>query len=200
MKHIEDIFKVGKLFTYNKETLDYKKISGWYVILFSISIMTMVGVLSYSIGRIHKLNNLTDYEKELLIIDLNNYDNFSQDKLVEMLKDLNVKYPYIVLAQARIESGVYKSKLFKENHNLFGMKQANVRINTAKGTQYNHAYYDTWRESVYDYAFYQSRYMSAAKNEEEYFYILGQSYAESPDYVIALKNHIQRYNLRSLFN
>jgi len=116
------------------------------------------------------------------------------------LQYLNVKYPYIVLAQARIESGVYKSKIFKENHNLFGMKQANVRINTAKGTQYNHAYYDTWRESVYDYAFYQSRYMSAAKNEEEYFYILGQSYAESPDYVVALKQHIQKNNLRDLFD
>jgi hypothetical protein len=27
-----------------------------------------------------------------------------------------------------------------------------VRINTAVGTQNNHAYYDTWMESIYDYA------------------------------------------------
>lgn len=200
MKDIKKIFKIGKLFTYDKETLEHRKISKWYVLLLFSTIITIIGVFSYSIGRIHKLKNLTDYEKELLVVDLNGRDDFSQDKLVEMLQDLNVKYPYIVLAQARIESGVYKSKIFKENHNLFGMKQANVRINTAKGTQYNHAYYDTWRESVYDYAFYQSRYMSAAKNEEEYFYILGQSYAESPDYVVALKQHIQKNNLRDLFD
>lgn len=200
MKDIKKIFKVGNLFTYDKETLEHKKISRWYVLLLSVSVLTIVSVLTYSIGRIQNLKNLTDYEKELLIIDLNNQDDFSQEKLVEMLEDLNVRYPYIVLAQAQIESGNFKSRIFKENHNLFGMKQATLRVNTAKGTQYNHAYYDSWRESVYDYAFYQSRYMSKAKNEEEYFYILGQSYAEAPEYVNALKSHIQKNNLRDLFD
>lgn len=191
-----------RLFIYDKNTLEYKPIKVnvdlWF--LKGISILIMIAIISYGIGRYVHLYNLSDYEKELLIIDLNNQDDFSQEKLVEMLEDLNVKYPYIVLAQAQIESGNYKSKIFKENHNLFGMRQAILRVNTAKGTQYNHAYYDSWRESVYDYAFYQSRYMSKAKSEEEYFYILGQSYAEAPEYVKALKSQIQRNNLKDLFD
>jgi uncharacterized FlgJ-related protein len=39
-------------------------------------------------------------------------------------------------------------KIFVENNNLFGMKEARVRLNLAKGTQYGHAYYDDWKESV----------------------------------------------------
>jgi hypothetical protein len=45
------------------------------------------------------------------------------------------------------------------------MKQARIRVNTAKGTNLNHAYYDTWMESLYDYAFYQCRYMSNIKQK-----------------------------------
>ena len=192
-------FKIGKFFTYNNETLEHKKISLWYITLFLLSLIVVSGSISYSIGRIQNIKHLTDYEKELIVVDLNMRDEFSEEKLIQMLKDLNVKYPYIVLAQSRIETGRYSSKIFRENHNLFGMKQANRRVNTAKGTQYNHAFYETWRESVYDYAFYQSRYMNKANNEEEYFYILGQSYAEAPNYVQALKSEIVKHNLRDLF-
>jgi hypothetical protein len=154
---------------------------------------------SYLYGRIDQIKNLSDLEKEILIIDINNRNDFNQDKLVIMLKDLNVRFPHIVVAQSRLETGGYKSRIFKENNNLFGMKQATVRVNTASGTQHNHAYYDTWRESVYDYAFYQTRYLSGAKTESEYLYVLGQSYAEDPNYVIKLKNEIEKNNLRSLF-
>ena len=192
-------FKIGKFFTYNNETLEHKKISLWYITLFLLSLIVVSGSISYSIGRIQNIKHLTDYEKELIVVDLNMRDEFSEEKLIQMLKDLNVKYPYIVLAQSRIETGRYSSKIFRENHNLFGMKQANRRVNTAKGTQYNHAFYETWRESVYDYAFYQSRYMNKANNEEEYFYILGQSYAEAPNYVQSLKSEIVKHNLRDLF-
>ena len=192
-------FKLGKFFIYNNDTLEHKKISLWYIILFLLLLITVSSSVSYSVGRVQKIRHLTTYEKELLIVDINTKDDFSEEKLIQMLKDLNVKYPYIVLAQSRIETGRYTSKIFKENHNLFGMKQANRRVNTAKGTQYNHAFYDTWRESVYDYAFYQSRYMNKAKNEEEYFYVLGQSYAEAPHYVQALKSEIVKHKLKDLF-
>jgi hypothetical protein len=192
-------FKIGKFFTYNNETLEHKKISLWYITLFLLSLIVVSGSISYSIGRIQNIKHLTDYEKELIVVDLNMRDEFSEEKLIQMLKDLNVKYPYIVLAQSRIETGRYSSKIFRENHNLFGMKQANRRVNTAKGTQYNHAFYETWRESVYDYAFYQSRYMNKANNEEEYFYILGQSYAEAPNYVQALKSEVVKHKLKDLF-
>ena len=49
------------------------------------------------------------------------------------------------------------------------MKEAYVRVHTARGTQYGHAYYEDWEESVYDYAFYQCRYLGAIRTEDEYF-------------------------------
>lgn len=126
-------------------------------------------------------------------------NEFSEDKLIELLKDLNVKYPHIVLAQAKLETGHFKSKIFNENNNLFGMKEARVRIHTAKGTKNNHAYYDNWVESVYDYAFYQSTYHSDKKNEKQYYKGLDKSYAESKNYSDALKRIIEREKLDEVF-
>jgi len=191
--------KMRKFFTYNNDTLEHKKINLWSVLLFLLLLTSTVSIISYYVGRVQNIKNLTFYEKELIIVDLNKRDKFSEEKLIQMLKDLNVEYPHIVLAQSRIETAIYTSRIFKENHNLFGMKQANRRVNTAKGTQYNHAFYETWRESVYDYAFYQSRYMNKANNEEEYFYILGQSYAEAPNYVQTLKSEVVKHKLKDLF-
>ena len=80
------------------------------------------------------------------------------------------------------------------------MKEARARINTALGTQNNHAYYETWVESVYDYAFYQSRYLSNIKTEADYFLYLSHSYAEDGRYVEVLKKTIKTNNLKEYFN
>ena len=124
---------------------------------------------------------------------------FSEERFIETLKDLNVRFPYIVMAQSMVETGKWKSNIFKENHNLFGMKQARSRINTAVGTQNNHAFYDTWTESVYDYAFYQCRYLGNIKTEAEYFNYLSRSYAEDGNYIDTLKKTIKSNNLKELF-
>lgn len=191
--------KLPQIYYYYKKDLDLKAFPYWKLGIYSTFILSSVFFIAYFYGRIDQIKNLSDLEKEILIVDINSRNDFSQDKLVEMLINLNVRFPHIVLAQARLETGGYRSRIFKENNNLFGMKQATVRVNTASGTQHNHAYYNTWIESVYDYAFYQTRYLSGSKSEEEYFYVLGQSYAEDPNYVSKLKNDIKKNNLRSLF-
>lgn len=191
--------KLPQIYYYYRKDLDLKAIPYWKLVIYGSFILSLVFFIAYFYGRIDQIKNLSDLEKEILIVDINSRNDFSQDKFVDMLSELNVRFPHIVLAQARLETGGYRSRIFKENNNLFGMKQATVRVNTAAGTQHNHAYYNTWIESVYDYAFYQTRYLSGAKSEEEYFYVLGQSYAEDPNYVSKLKNEIKKNNLRSLF-
>jgi hypothetical protein len=74
-----------------------------------------------------------------------------------------------------------------------------LELNTAKGTNLNHAYYDTWMESVYDYAFYQCRYMSSASTEQEYYVALDASYAEASQYSGTLKSIVEKRNLKKLF-
>jgi len=112
---------------------------------------------------------------------------FSQDNLITKIKDMNIKYPHIVLAQSQLETGGFKSNIFKNNHNLFGMKEARSRVKLALGTKSNHAYYNTWVESLYDYAFMYCRYLGKINNEEEYYDYLGRVYAEDSLYVPKLK-------------
>lgn len=190
-----------KLFSYNKNSLEYNKVRVLpYMLLFIILILLsyMYGFLE---GREDKIIKLTPQEKELILINVQDTSlTFSEEKLISLMNELNIKFPHIVLAQAKVESGNYTSKIFRENHNLFGMKEARVRIHTAQGTQFNHAYYNTWRESVYDYAFYQCRYLSNINTEDEYLSYLGQSYAEATNYVSILKTMIKREKLREKFN
>lgn len=118
-------------------------------------------------------------------------DVFTEQKLKQYLIELNVKFPNVVFAQAKLESGNFRSKIFEENNNLFGMKQPSVRTTTATGEQYNHATYNSWRESVLDYALYSCKYTSNIQTEDEYIAYLGSRYAEDSNYVNKLKNIVK---------
>ena len=112
---------------------------------------------------------------------------------------MNFQFPYIVLAQSILETDSFRSNIFKENNNLFGMKKAVIRVNIAKGVQYDHAYYGSWMDSLIDYALYYSTYLSQLKTEEDFFDYLSQSYAEDKEYVKKLKAIILRNHLREKF-
>lgn len=183
-------------YKYNKHELKFERDTKSFIIIGLASFIACF--ISYVIGINRGLSNPTSFEKELVVLDTQE-SPFSQDELVVMLKDLNVRYPHIVLAQAILETGHYSSTIFKTNHNLFGMKEARQRVKTALGTQLGHAYYDNWKESVYDYAFYQCRYMGRIDSETEYYQALDASYAEAGQYSLKLKQIIERENLKDLF-
>jgi len=191
---MKNIFKI------NPDTLELQSFS---VFKKTIVIVTIISIIlgstslyvGYNLGR-NTLISLTDEEKLIIIQE---HNKFNEDKLIDKLKELNVNFPYIALAQAKLETGNYTSKIFRESNNLFGMKEAKSRITTAKGTQFNHAYYESWTESVYDFAFHQCRYLPNIKTEEQYFQYLGQNYAEDPNYINRLKNIINEENIKSKF-
>jgi len=189
-----------KLFYYHKKDLTYKSVKVLHFVLASVIVSILTYMYGYLEGREDQIIHLTPHEKEIILLNVSDTTGeFSPDKMVYLMKELNIKYPHIVYAQSLIETGHFDSKIFKENNNLFGMKQARTRVTTAQGTQYNHAYYDNWRESVYDYAFYQCRYLSGLNNEEEYLAYLGRSYAEDPNYVSKIRGLVKRENLKELF-
>lgn len=130
--------------------------------------------------------------------DVSSY-KFTENNLISYMKEINLPYPYIILAQCKLETGNYKSKIFRKNNNLTGMKEAKVRINLAKGTRYNHAYYNHWTESIIDYALWYSTYASDCKNEEDFYNLLQRVYAKSPKYVSNLQYIIKNENLKSKF-
>jgi flagellum-specific peptidoglycan hydrolase FlgJ len=188
------------LYTYDERKLNFYLLSTRKIIIFLLIIASLISFTSLIIGKYlgkkESYSQITEMERMVLIKDA---DPFSRDKFVEMLKELNVKYPHIVMAQSMIETGQWKSKIFVENNNLFGMKEAKMRITTAGGTQYNHAFYNHWRESIYDYAFYQCRYLGHVNSEGEYFQYLAANYAESPNYLNAIKDVIEKEDLKALF-
>ena len=186
------------LYKYDKNDLKFVKTKLAHKI--ALGSVIVVSIISFSIGRVLRIQALDKYEKEFLILNLQSEKNkFTKEKFADELKRLNVKFPYIVMAQSIIETGHWTSNVFKENHNLFGMKQANVRINTANGTQNGHAYYDDWYQSVYDYAFYQCRYLGGIDTEDEYYTYLGSSYAEAGNYVQVVKSTVEKEKLKELF-
>lgn len=186
------------LYKYDKNDLKFVKTKLAHKI--ALGTVIVVSIISFSVGRVLRIQALDQYEKELLVVNLQAEKNkFTKEKFADELKRLNVKFPYIVMAQSIIETGHWTSNVFKENHNLFGMKQANVRINTANGTQNGHAYYDDWYQSVYDYAFYQCRYLGGIDTEEEYYAYLGSSYAEAGNYVHVVRSTVEKERLKELF-
>ena len=69
----------------------------------------------------------------------------------------------------------------------------------ARGTQYGHAYYNNWEESILDYAFWYSTYASKCKSEEEFYQLLDKVYAENELYSKKLKNIIEEEQLKDKF-
>ena len=183
------------LYRFDRKKLEFIKIKWQAFGLFSFLLFVIASLaMGYTIKK--KVNK--DTEAEVMVI-LAKQNEFNVEKFTKKIKELNFNFPYIVYAQAILETDNFKSKLFIENHNLFSMKEAVKRINTAKGTQYQHAYYDNWVESIYDYAMYSSTYLSELKTESDYFDYLGQHYAEDREYVNKLKRIIETENLKEKF-
>ena len=117
---------------------------------------------------------------------------FSSQLLHDYIEELNIRFPDIVYAQSKLETGDFNSTIFKENHNLFGMKCARSRPYTHKGSNRGHAMYDNWKESVIDYALYQGSYLRDLRTEAQYYEYIGNHYAEDPNYVAKVKKIVNK--------
>jgi len=182
------------MYRYNKNKLDYERITKTKLFKITSVVVILSMIVGFSMAPRASVNNLSQEEK-LIILRENN--QFNEAKLIHKIKELNFKFPHIVLAQAYQESGHFKSNIFKYNNNLFGMKEAKQRSTIASGTLNNHAYYNTWSDSVIDYALFYSTYLYSIKTEEEYYEYLKQNYAEDPNYVQRLKEIIKTNKLKT---
>jgi hypothetical protein len=184
-----------KLYTYNKNQLKYNQVD--YVLTFlKIALIFFTIFLFLGLSQPTPTEYITNTENILIVEDLN---EFSEEYLIEEINRLNFKFPHIVLAQSILETGHYGSKIFKENHNLFGMKEARVRLNLAKGTQFGHAYYNNWKESLTDYAFWYSTYAYKCKTEKQLYKLLDKQYVEATAYVSMLQEIVLVNNLKEKF-
>lgn len=98
----------------------------------------------------------------------------------------------VIYAQAVHETGDFKSKIFRENNNLFGMRQAKVRKNYATGTKSGHATFKTHNDSIRDYFERQKNFRISAVNDEEFILsTVNSNYAEDKNYLSKWTNLIK---------
>jgi len=187
-----------KMYKFDKHTLEFIKLK-WMDHITKIGIvgsLLIIGIF-FMVAMLPGLEK-TRKEHEVKVI-IAKQNEFSEEKLITLIKNLNFPFPHVVLAQSMIETGYYTSPIFKENNNLFGMKEAVVRITTCTGTNNGHAVYKNWMDSVYDRAFYSATYLSSINTEDEYYSYLAQYYAQDKEYVSKLKRIIQERELKSKF-
>ena len=102
----------------------------------------------------------------------------TDQQVYDELKKYNVKYPQIVLAQAKLETGNYTSTLCKKHGNLFGLKR--------KG---GYAKFNNWQESVKAYRdWVQYKY----KGGDYYVFLKKIGYASDPKYIIKVKEMVKK--------
>ena len=110
--------------------------------------------------------------------------------LYEQINQKNIKFPDIVFAQAVLESGHFKSPLFINQNNLFGMRAPKKRETTAinKGKK-EYALYNDWDSSIEDYLLWQEFTLKNKGNltRSQYFALLSRVYASDKRYVTSLK-------------
>lgn len=129
-----------------------------------------------------------DFTSSITLSETCEPPKFTKEALKCYIIQKGILHPEIVYAQAVLETGNFKSCIFRENNNLFGMKLAKVRPTTAIGYNYGHAAYNNWQESVDDYLLWQQMWQQTPiHTESHYFELLDRLYAEDPRYVEVVK-------------
>ena len=99
--------------------------------------------------------------------------------LMAVLRQYDVKFPQIVVAQALLETGYFTSRVCLENNNLFGLRRP------SNGSYYT---FNSWEESVKAY----KDYVQYKYREGSYYDFLNKiGYAEDQAYLIKVKRIVE---------
>jgi len=185
-----------KIYKFDETILDFKQINILRILLVS-GIVASILILLCSFMYTQQIEKVyVRAEKEIV---LKTSESFSKEKLIEDIKEMPFVYKDVVYAQCIIETGNFKSPVFKENFNLLGMRQPTQRASFSKGSNLGHAVFKNYRQCLYDRLIYDARYTSGL-SRTEYLKYLGQVYAEAPGYAQKIEQVIKQNNIKKLFN
>ena len=102
--------------------------------------------------------------------------NLSDTGIARELVKYECVLPAVAIAQARIETGNYTSKVCLANKNLFGIKFHKCEY--VLGTNLNHASYKSYRDNIKCYIHIQNRYLRNIDGK----------YAEAKNYISVIKS------------
>lgn len=171
------------LFYYDSVRMRYRRIPAPFAWLLLIILMTIFVVRSCDRKDTPKVKTVMIVKERFVRECL----EFNRQNVYDYIVSCGIKHPDIAYRQALMESG-FSSNLLKKANNLFGMRVAHSRPTTAKGEYNGFAKYDSWMESVQDYALYQAAYMRKARTREQYFNALDDSYCVGHGYSTKLRS------------
>jgi len=103
-------------------------------------------------------------------------DPCNDETVKAYIQSLHLRFPDIVYRQVILESGHYQSPIFRDLNNLMGMEATAGRPTLGVNIGQRFAKYNSWKESIADYALWQTTMTREARNEEEYYYLLDKIY------------------------
>ena len=110
-------------------------------------------------------------------------DTLSKENVFSEILKNEIRFSDIVLRQAILETGHFKSHNCLHRNNLFGMKGGENTPDNPEG----YKIYDSWQESVTAYKEWQDKRWSDHYSDY-YIFLESVCYAESPDYINKLKS------------
>lgn len=143
---------------------------------------------------LHRLNIQLEQEEQMLSLEyaigywfINTPKEINDSTLYQFLLDNDAWYPDILLKQAKIESGNYKSNVYVNSCNLYGMRKVGKRNTTQRGVYNGYGVYDNWCLSVLDRMLWDVFYFKNEKPTEEEYLKAMSIYAEDSDYISKIK-------------
>lgn len=162
-----------KLYKFNSTTLTYEAVKTRWRLSSIVIIAFLFSVLGFSSGV--KVKTVV----EKVPIMLQQSDTCTPEAVKEYLIELNVRFPKIVYQQVMVESNWLKGPLVGYQNNLVAMENAVSRPTVGENIGVRFAKYDSWRQSLVDYALWQASYTKGIKTEEQYYDFLDKVYCPS---------------------
>lgn len=137
----------------------------------------------FRLARKKPPRNKNKKEVTYRFIQTNRLEGFTIKKLYQEILDNNIKHPKIVLAQAILETGWFKSSVCRNKGNLFGL------TNPRTGEYYE---FEHWKESVKAY---KTKVQYKFKGGNYLLWLQEIGYAEDPRYVSSLIKILEQHFL-----
>lgn len=146
-----------------------------------VLIILMISIVfGFAIGySLHHLIHFNQKQEEMVLLPEHPFyllDEVNEEVLYNTLKHYDFPNPAIITAQAVLESGNFKSKLCKDNNNLFGLYNSRTM---------SYFKFDSWISCVFAY---KQFILSKYNPEEDYYKFLDRiGYAEDSLYESKVK-------------
>jgi len=158
--------------------MDYRTKFRKSKLTFIITVSILGLTLGWTIGM--QLDFLKTKEQPLLpkpvpYADTIKIEGFSEVKLMQFMEDVEMKFPNIVMHQAKLETGNFTSPRFIKYNALFGFQTSDTDV----------IKYKSWKESVIAYKAWQMKRLKT--NEDYHRFLIRVHYAADTNYIKKLK-------------